>query len=153
MTASSKFNTLALVENGIVLTFKKENKREISYSDLDKIYIKVYKLKPIYEFMFILFPFLLVFLSFQYMMLEEVMFVALFGVVLVFVFVKTYKYKGCGLTISLKDGTLYRKRLSLKMKGESVTLVNAVKKEQLSYYYKTKGLQELDFPFCPNKAS
>lgn len=151
MAVSSKFNTLTLVENGIVLGFKNENKREISYSELGKIYIKVYKLKPVYELLFILFPFLLVFLSFQFMMLEKVVFVAFFSVIPVFV--KTYKYKGYGLEISLNDGTLYRKRLSLKMKGESVAIVNDVKKEQLSYYYKTKGLQEVDSPFCSNKAS
>lgn len=151
MAASSTFSKLTLVEKGIVLSFKNGRTREISYSELDKIYIKVYKIKPVYEFMFILFPFLLVFLSFQFIMLEKVVFVAFFSVIPIFV--KTYKYKGYGLEISLKEDTLYRKRLSLKMKSESVTLVNAVKKEQLSYYYKTNGLQEFDSLFCSNKAS
>ena len=152
MAVRSAFNTLTLVENGIVLNGKNEHKREISYSEMDKIYIKVYKLKPVYELMFILFPFLLVFLSFQYIMLEKVVFVAFFSVIPVFV--KTYKYKSYGMIISLKDGAFFTKRVSLKLKSDSVAIVNAVKREQLNYYYKTKGLQELEEPqFCQDKAS
>jgi hypothetical protein len=151
MAASSTFSTLTLVENGIVLSFKDDTKRVVSYSDLDKIYIKVYKLKPVYELLFILFPFLLLFLAFQFMMLEKVMLVAFFSVIPVFV--KTYKYKGCGLVICLKDETLYKKKLSLKTKSETVAIVNAVKKEQLNYYYKTNGLQKVPSQFCPKTAS
>lgn len=151
MAISTTFDALTLVENGVVLNLKNEKKVEISFLELDKVYIKVYKLKPVQEFLFILFPFLLIFVSIQYIVLEKVAFVALFAIIPVFV--KTYNYKRYGLTIGLKDGTVFRKKVSLKVKSVSVSTVNAVKKEQLNYYYKTKGLQEPGFHFGQNKAS
>lgn len=151
MAISTTFDTIALVENGIVLCYKNDKKTTISFSELDKIYIKVNKLKPVHEFAFIIFPFLLLFLSIQYLKLEKAMVLSLF--VVIPVFAKMYKYKSYGLTIDLKDGTVYRKKLSLVSKSENVAIVNAVKKEQLNYYYKTKGLQEMESHFCQDKAS
>lgn len=152
MAISTTFDAITLVENGIVLCLKNDKKTTISFSDLDKIYMKVYKLKPAHEFAFIVFPFLLLFLGIQYLMIEKVMLVALF--VIIPVSVKMYKYKSYGLMIDLKDGTVYRKKVSLVTKSENVSIVNAVKKEQLNYYYKTKGLQELEEPqFYQVKAS
>lgn len=152
MTVNTNFNTLTLIDNGIVLGYKNNQKKEIQFSELDKIYMKVYKLKPLYEFAFILFPFLLVFLCIQYIMIEKIMFMALFTVIPVFI--KTYRYKRNGLVICLKDGTVFRKSVPLKLKSENVTMVNAVKREWLSYGLKTKESFESDsMDLCHNKAS
>lgn len=132
MTANTKFDDLTLVENGLILKNGKKKEIEISFSELDKIYIKVYKLKPIYELGFILFPFLLIYLSVQYVALEKVMFVGLSSVIPMFF--KINNFKNYGLVVCLKDGTVFRKRLSLNVKGEYVSIVNAVRKEQLNHY-------------------
>ncbi len=142
MIINTNFDTLTLIDNGIVLCCKNNQKREISFSELDKIYMKVYKLKPIYEFAFILFPFLIILFCIQYIMLEKVMFMALFTVIPVFV--KTYRYKRNGLVICLKDGTIFRKKVSLKLKAENVAIVNAVKRGWLNYGVKTKEINELE---------
>lgn len=144
MAVNTNFNTLMLNDNGIVLGYKKNQKKEISFSDLDKIYIKVYKIKPLCEFVFILFPFLLVFLCVQYIMLKEVVFVALFTVIPVFV--KTHNYKRNGMVIRLKDGTVFRKNVPLKLKSQNVTIINAVKRNWLNYGVKGKeqALESVD---------
>lgn len=152
MAANTTFHTLTSVENGIILSCKNKNERKITYFELDKIFIKVYKLNPLSEFGFILLPFLLLYLSFQYIILEKAVFLAFMGVIPVYV--KTYKYKSYRMTITLKNGTLFRKKVSMKLKDENMAIVKAVKREQLNYYYKTKGLQELEeSQFCQDKAS
>lgn len=151
MAISTIFDTITLLENGIVLYLKNDKKTTISFSELDKIYIKVNKSKPEHEFVFIILPFLLLFLFIQCLMLEKAILLSLF--VVFPVFVKMYKYKSYGLMIDLKDGTVFRKKVALVSKNENVSIVNAVRKKQLNYYYKTKGLQELESHFCQDKAS
>ena len=50
------------------------------------------------------------------------MFMALFTVVPVYV--KTFRWKKYGLTMCLKDGTVFRKNVSLKLKTENITMIN-----------------------------
>lgn len=133
MNGNTKFNDLTIVEQGLILKNGKKE-IEISFSEIADIYVKVNKLKPVYELAFILFPFLLVFLSVQYLSLEKVMFVGLSAVIPVFV--KINNYKRYGLVVCLKDGTVFRKRISLLVKGQYVSIVNAVRKEQLNIMQK-----------------
>lgn len=152
MTTHTKFDGLTLVEHGLIFKNGKKKAIEISFSDLDKIYVKMYKLKPVYELGFILLPFFLIFLSVQYLALENVMFLGLSTVVPVFV--KINNYKSYGLVVCLKDGTVFRKKISSNLKAEYVSVVNAVRKEQLNRYAKTNESYELGYmEFFPNKAS
>lgn len=152
MAINTNFDNLTVNDAGIVLSHKKNQIREISFSDLDKIYMKVYKIKPIYELTFIMLPFLLIFFCVQYIMLEKVMFMAVFTIIPVFV--KTYNYKRNGLVLCLKDGTVFRKRVSASSKSESVTMINTVKREWSNYGIKVKQLKEVaPMDFYQNKAS
>jgi len=38
---NNKFDYLTVIENGLVLSYGKKQAREISFSELDKIYIKI----------------------------------------------------------------------------------------------------------------
>ena len=146
MTINTKYDDLTIVEHGLILKNGKKEGREISFSELDKIFIKVYKLKPLYELGFILLPFLLIFLSFQYETLEKVKFVGLASIIPVFV--KINNYKSYGLIISLKDGTIFRKKVSLNMKAENISIINAVIRERFNYSTKINApnkLEPLDF--------
>lgn len=135
MNGNTKFRGLTVVGNGIILKNGKKEEKEILFSEIADIYVKMYKLKPVYELAFILFPFLLVFLSVQYLALEKVVLIGFTAVVPVFV--KINSYKRYGLVVRLKDGTVFRKSISLLVKGQYVSIVNAVRKEQLNYFAKT----------------
>lgn len=137
MTVNTNFDTLILADDGIVLGFRNRQKREISFSELDKIYIKEYKLNPLFEFAFILFPFLIILLSLQYLTLEKTILLA--ALIIIPVFVKRYKYKRKVLRIILKDGTVFKKKVASKFKSENIAIVNAVKREQLNYYVKVNA--------------
>ena len=151
MVINNNFHGLTLVEQGLVLKNMKKKEIEISFSDLDKIYVKMYKLKPAFEFVLILFPVLFIFLSVQYLALEKVMFVGLSAVIPVFV--KINNYKSYGLVVCLKDGTIFRKKLSLNVKGDYVSIVNAVRKEQLNHYAKMNAPYESEvLEFCQTLA-
>jgi hypothetical protein len=134
MNSNTKFHDLTLVGHGLILKNGKKKQIEISFSELDKIYVKMYKLKPVYELVLILFPFFLIFFSVQYFSLEKVMFLGLSAVVPVFA--KINNFKNYGLVVCLKDGTVFRKKLSLNVKGEYVSIVNTIRREQLNHYSK-----------------
>ncbi|TDD98535.1 hypothetical protein [Flavobacterium cellulosilyticum] len=139
IAGTAKFDSLTIVENGLILKNGKRAERTISFSELDNIYIKSYKLNPLFEFAFILFPFLFVFLSIQFLPFEMVLLVALFTVVPVFI--KVYNYRWYRLKVCLKDGTFFIKKVSLRSKSETISIVNSVKKEGL--YYKTNAMAHL----------
>lgn len=152
MAINTKFDDLTVVEHGLILKNGKKKEIEIPFSELNSIYVKMYKLKPVYELAFILFPFLLIFLSIQYLELEKLMFVGFFAIVPVFA--KINNFKSYALVVCLKDGTVFRKKVSLNLKGEYVSIVNTVRKEQLKHRTKINALHESrSLDFCQNQAS
>ena len=152
MSSNTKFDDLTIVENGLILKKGKMKEINISFSELDKIYIKVSKLNPVYELGFILLPFLLIYLSAQYVSIEKVMFV---GLSTVFpVFLKINNYKSYWLIICLKEGGVFRKKVFLKRKEETVSIVNSIRKEQLNHYKKTNTSHKFEqLEVCQNLAS
>ena len=131
MSINTKFNELTVVDQGLILQYGKKEK-EIPFSKIVNIYIKVNKLSPVYELGIILLPFFLFFLSVQYLALEKVMFLGLLTVIPFFI--KIYNYKSYGLRICLKDGTVFRKKLSLNEKHDHISIVNAVRRKMLNHY-------------------
>jgi hypothetical protein len=133
-TSTTEFDSLTLANNGIVLQYKKKKVGEISYSELDKIYIKVYKLKPIYGFLLVLFPMLFAFLCFEYIHLNIEMSVALPPVIPTIVKInRIKKFKRFGLVIALKDSSVFRKHVSKNLKSDTIELINEVKRKRLNY--------------------
>lgn len=137
ITVDTKFNDITIVEHGLILENLKEIKREIPFSELDKIYIKTYKLNILNKLVFILFPFFLIYLSLEFIALEKLLFVGLTAAIPVFV--KVNNYKKYRLFVCLKDGTAYRKRVTMTAKAESISIVNAVRKKQLNHFTKTNA--------------
>ncbi len=134
LTNSNKFDSLTLTDNGILVQFEKKTVSKISYSELDKIYLKVYKLKPIYGFLLVLFPMLFAFLCFEYIHLNIEMSVALLPVIPTIVKInRISKCNRFGLVIVLKDGSVFRKHVSKNLKSDTIELINEVKKKRLNY--------------------
>lgn len=147
-----KFDTLTIVKNGLVLKYGNKQLGSLSFSELDKIYIKVYKLNWAYNYLLLLVPFLLAFLFVEFRQLDIEMFVALVPVIPVFA--KINFYKRYGLIIRLKDGTFYRKKLLRKLKSDTVDLINDVKRARLKNSENTVDSNLIGFPvLCRELAS
>ncbi|QBN20441.1 hypothetical protein [Flavobacterium nackdongense] len=118
-----QFDKQLMTENGLVVQYKKNEWNEIPFSDLDKIYIKVYqsKLKNIS----ILFPVLLAFLFIEYAQLDITMFMALFPVFPFFL--KINYFRRFAVLVQLKNGRQYRKNFPVKKKYKHIEFINAVK--------------------------
>lgn len=128
---NSKFDTLLLIDNGLILKYGKKQEIKISYSELDKVYIDKYKLNPFIEFFCIAIPFLLVLISIQYLSFYLIIIVSLITIPLVFIRILNYKWYQ--LNICLKNGAFYRKKVSLNKKAENFFIINKIHKE-FSYY-------------------
>jgi len=130
----NKFQEIAIAKNGMILISKANTEKEILFSELDKIYISVYKIPPIYDFLFIVFSLGLVIFSLLYLPL--ILFSIIFLLIIITVILKMNNYKSYQLKIKLKNGGLIKKQVPLKLKYEMIDAVNKVRKE--IYNYKIK---------------
>ena len=122
---SAKFDSLKIVENGLLLKYGKKLPSAILFSEIDTIYIKVYQSR--FRHISILIPVTLAFLYFEYAQLDITMFMAFSPVIPLLV--KTNYFRRFALVIRLKEGTFFRKNISVKTKFKTIELLNAVKKE------------------------
>lgn len=127
---AAQFKTLTLVGNGILLGYGDRKEMAISFSELDKIYIKSHTLNPVIQFIVILLPFLFVPLAVEYLPSNLVVLMLFFMVVPVFM--KVHNYKWYQLIVRLKDGTFYRK-VPLRSKSECLTMMYKVQKECFNF--------------------
>lgn len=131
LTRANKFDSLKVVENGLLLKCPNKREIEIPYTELDKVYIKKYKLNPFVEFVGIAFPFLFVYIALQYLPFYLMILVSVITVVPVFICVINYKWYQ--LNVLLKDGTFFVKRVSTHNKNESFSILNRVQKDFFNY--------------------
>lgn len=105
LASPTKYKSLKMVEKGLILKSGKKQLAEIPFTEVSKIYIKVYKLKPIYASIAVFILMILAFLCFESIKLNIEMFVALLPVIPAFV--KTNRFKRYGLVIMVKDGNVF----------------------------------------------
>lgn len=127
----TKFHKITFVENGLLLRCQNKREIEIPYTQLDKVYIKKYKLNPIVEFLCIAFPFLVVFVTLQYLPFYLMILASIITVLPVFIHVLNYKWYR--LFVILKDGTFFIKRVSPHNKIENFSMLNKVEKDFFDY--------------------
>jgi hypothetical protein len=133
------FNNLTFSENGMTLTHKNKFKREISFDDVEQIYIKKHKLHPIFECMGIASPFVLVYMAIQYVALTFVILIAL--ITILPLYKSIFNYKWYRLCVRLKNGTTYRKKIPLHLKAENISILDKIRTNYL--YYKSKPFAAL----------
>lgn len=133
-----KFDSLKYSSNGLLLKYRNKPEIEIPFAHLEKIYIKKHKLNPFVEFVGIAFPFLLVYMSIQYLPLALMILVSL--VAIFFVFMVVINLKWYQLYVCLHDGTSFRKKISLKKKTENFAILEKVRAEHVKYTFNENGL-------------
>ena len=129
--STAKFDHLTFSENGLLLKYRKEKEVEISFEELDKVYLKKYKLNPFVEFLCISIPFLFVFMAIQYLPFDLVIFVSIITVLPVLITVINYKWYR--FNVYLKDGTFFTKRVRMNKKMENIIILNKIQREYLNY--------------------
>ena len=90
MISMNKFTKVTLVKKGLILISEK-NKKEIPISEVDKVYITVDKLSPIYTFCYILLSIVFILFSIWYLSLDMILIVPSLLVILVSTKLNNYK--------------------------------------------------------------
>lgn len=143
MIFATKFERITLVKNGLILDYKSKQKKEILFSELDKIYITVKNMKIIYELSIILLSMGIAALSYFYLQTDIILLIAF--LIVIAIVLKMNDFKSYGLKIRLKTGTTFEKKVPAKSKHETIDLVHDVRKG--IYNYKTKNSSEVLLEF------
>lgn len=129
--STAKFDRLTFSKKGLLLKYRDEKEVEISFEELDKVYIKKYKLNPFVEFLCIAIPFLLVFITIQFFPSYLMIFVSIISVLPILMTVINYKWYR--FNVQLKDGTFFTKRVRLNKKTEDIIILGKIQREYLNY--------------------
>ncbi|RKT00148.1 hypothetical protein [Flavobacterium sp. 123] len=125
--STNKFKKISVSENGILLSLKSKELKEISFSEIDKVYITVNNKKTNYVFLLATISIGIVFLSLFYLPLGIILLIPLSMVVIGIII--SNNYQSYGLNIALKDGDIFKKRISQNLKYETIDVVNNIKEK------------------------
>ena len=125
--STSKFKNISVLDNGILLSLKSKELKEISFSEIDKIYITVNNKKTNYVFLLATISIGIVFLSLFYLPLGIILLIPLSMVVIGIIV--SNNYQSYGLNIALKGGDVFKKRISQNLKYETIDVVNNIKEK------------------------
>ena len=96
-----RFENISLVENGIVLSFKSAEQREVSFLEIDKIYISVNRASPLYVFLFVIISLIVMGFSIWFMNFDMILVLPI--LLIVFGAIKLNNFKKYGLPENRKD--------------------------------------------------
>lgn len=130
---NSKFDHLTFSEDKLTLHYNKKEQKEISFAQVDQIYIKKYKTHPILKFVGISSPFFLIYMTIQNIPFDLIITASFFTIPPIFITVLNYKwYRLC---VHLRDGTFYSKSVSLHKKSEIISILEKLRAEHLNYKF------------------
>ncbi|MFV8368225.1 hypothetical protein [Flavobacterium sp. LB2R40] len=130
MISINKFTKVTLVKNRLILISEK-NKKEIPISEVDKVYITVDKLAPIYTFSYILLSIAFMLFSIWYLPFDMILIAP--SLLIIAAGIKLKKHKSYGLKICLKNGDYFKKQLPSELKYDTIEIVNCIRKEIFAF--------------------
>jgi len=122
----SNFKKITIGENGVILKYQDKESKEISFSDINKIYIKVKKVPLKYILLFVGVTLSLVLFSLWIFGFKWILFSPLF-LVLVGI-IKLNSHKSYVLKIRLRNGLSVIQPIPLKSKYTTIENINKVRK-------------------------
>ena len=125
--STNKFKNISVSDNGIKLSLKSKKLKQISFSEIDKIYITVNNKKTNYVILLTVISLGIVLLSLFYLPLGIIFLIPLSMVVIGIIV--SNNYQSYRLNIALKDGDVFIKRISQKLKYETIDVVNNIKEK------------------------
>lgn len=132
MISKNSFDVIDISDSSIILEFKSKKQIKIKYSELNNICIKNSKISQIQKFISLLvFNMGIVF----YVFFNNI--INFFILILFFLFflalVKISNYKIYVLHIILNNGSIYKKRIPVKLRTETINIINNIKKKKCEY--------------------
>ncbi|MEZ7507140.1 hypothetical protein [Flavobacterium sp. Arc2] len=127
MNFNIKIDQIVLDNDRLIILYKSGTKKEILISDLKDIYITVNKIKPIYEFLIIIFSVVGTLFAFFYLQANLILIIS--SLLIVVITAKMNNYKQYGMKINLKNGITIIKRVPLKSKNDTINFVNDIRKK------------------------
>lgn len=122
------FTRFDLFENSIVLQLRLKEKLEIFIPEINKIYLSVYVVPPIKEFLILILSALVFVITILFFSYELFLVIPL--LVLVLILMKIINYKRYTLFIKLENGMVYKKRIAVKYRHETIDFLNSVRKKK-----------------------
>lgn len=122
----NNFKKITIGEKSVILKFKSKEPQEISFSEINKIYIKVKKVPLKYMVLFVGVTLSVVLLCLFIFGLKLILFSPLF-LILAGV-IKLNSYKRYVLKIKLKNGSLVNQPIPLKLKYKIIEDIKKVRK-------------------------
>jgi hypothetical protein len=144
MIFKNKFTKVTLVKNGLILISEK-NQKEIPMSELDKVYITVDKIAPIFTFSYILLSIVFILFSLWYLSLDMIFIVP--ALMVIAASIKFNDSKSYGLKICLKNGDCFNKQVPIELKQDTIELVNSIRKEL--YVFKIEESENINLNLRP----
>jgi hypothetical protein len=122
----NNFKKITIGEKGLILKFKTKEQKEIPFSEINKIYIKVKKTPVVFMLLFVAVSVSTILLSLWIFGLRLVLFSPLF-LILVGV-IKLNNYKRYVLKIKLKSGNSIIQPIPLKLKYKTIDDITKIRK-------------------------
>jgi hypothetical protein len=120
------FKKITIGEKGVILKFKTKEQKEIPFSEINKIYIKVKKTPIVFMLLFVAVSLSVVLLSLWIFGFKLILFSPLF-LILVGV-IKLNNYKRYVLKIKLKSGNAIIQAIPLKLKYKTIDDITKIRK-------------------------
>ena len=128
----NNFKKITIGEKEVILNFKSEEPKEISFSEINKIYIKVKKVPLKYIILFVSVSLGAVLCSLWIFGFKWILFSPIF-LILVGV-IKLNSYRRYVLKIKLKNGSLVKQPIPLKLKYKTIEDIKIVRKAVFRMY-------------------
>lgn len=130
MISKNSFDVIGISDRNVILEFKSKEQVKINFSELNAIWIKKNKMSQIQTFV----PLLVLIVGLVFYMFFN--FIINFYILTLFflfflVVVKISTYKSYELNIILKNGIIYKKRIPIKLRHETINIINTIKKKKI----------------------
>ena len=131
MNSNYKFDLLKVEEDKLIVSGKRRESSEILFSEIEMIYVSAKKC-PLLINLISLF-FLIVFIISCALYLSLHLLLLIVPIVLLVFTLKTIYYNGYELKIRLKNQSIYKTKVPLKLKNEAISKVNEIRKKVYDY--------------------
>jgi hypothetical protein len=132
MIFRNTFKEVSLIKDNLTLILKSNKQTIIPISELDKVYLTMDKIAPIYTISYVLIS-LLILLVLLWKLLNNPFMILTLITIIIIVGIKLINHKSYGLEICLKNGDYFKKRIPAESKYDTIDVINTIRKEIYTY--------------------
>jgi hypothetical protein len=132
MIFRNTFKEVSLIKDNLTLILKSNKQTIIPISELDKVYLTMDKIAPIYTISYVSIS-LLILLVLLWKLLNNPFMILTLITIIIIVGIKLINHKSYGLEICLKNGDYFKKRIPSESKYDTIDVINTIRKEIYTY--------------------